>query len=348
MTPGKEQIVYALGDPVAVDIVAIERELEALWRTAHSEDGSAVLHAAAFNLVYVINMAADYGDAPEILRALTLADPSRALLLRIGDAQTPASQRAWVTAYCHRPAPDSQQICSEFIQVDITGNETEGVVSTLLSLRLPGLPTIFIWDASLPPAHPLLIALGSQADRVITALIPPCAPASSWTAFFSLQDDLGHKPLVTDLSESLIGAWQNEIAQLFDSHPNAIRDIQAIHLYYETLKIPSEILFLAAWAAEVLEWHDENITLQGTHPVLRFANGKSITFHRGQKATEDSLIEFVIKAQDDDITLRCPEPNSDNQIIELIKSQLRIWSPDRRRARTFERLRSWLKEMLFA
>ena len=64
--------VQALADPHEVDIAAIERELEALWRSAGDEDSS-VLRATAFNLVYVARKSAD--DPSELLAKLSLSHP---------------------------------------------------------------------------------------------------------------------------------------------------------------------------------------------------------------------------------------------------------------------------------
>ncbi len=338
--------VYPLADPTQVDVAAIERELEELWRgAAEATSGQGgVMHAAAFTLIFALRAETESGMAMELLSELAGAHPSRAILLKLGAASVPDAPRAWVTAYCHKPAPDSQQVCSEAIilEYDGTDADADAVASLLLSLRLAGLPLALIWDASLPAEHSLLAALRERVERVIVSVIPPCGPASLLETFFKLRDAFGTATVTTDLIESLIRPWRLAVARLFDAESAAA--IREVHLRYANPKIPAEMLLLAAWMASALEWEGEHFVLQGSEPVIRFANGRSIAFHGRQAAEANETIEFILESGR---MMRVDEPAGDNRLSSLLLLELQIWGHDPLREQYLARARSWLKEILF-
>jgi glucose-6-phosphate dehydrogenase assembly protein OpcA len=325
---------YALAEPALVDVAAIEQELEALWRAAaKKEDTDAVLRAAAFNLIFATSAATDEQETSELVARLATAHPSRAILLRVSDAEI--KQRAWVTAYCHRPAPNSPQICSEFIRFEANARDAEAVVSTVLALRLSGLPTVLIWDAMLPAPHLLLVALGKSCERLITMLLRPCAPATELKKFSSVEDAYAGKTVVTDLSETTLAAWQRVTAELFDGHGDRARDIAEIHLCEESVAVSADMLLLGAWLSTSLEWKTEG---KADAITWAFDGARKIVFH--MKSTE-TRIEFRFRVGEPPWI--CKEPTLEAQVVPLLLKQLEIWGRDPLREAYLQRAREWLE-----
>jgi glucose-6-phosphate dehydrogenase assembly protein OpcA len=341
---------YPLVEPRDVDVSAIERELEEIWRCcAEAEGGQAVMRAAAFTLIYAVRGAADGGMINDMLVELTLRHPSRAILLHLNDEAGEKAFRAWVTAYCHRPAPGAAPVCSDFVTLEACKQEPSAVVSTLLSLFRSGMPTVLAWDSSLPSDHPVLLKLGSELERVIVSAISPCAPASKLATLFALTDALGGKPIVTDLAESFVRPWQMAVAGLFDADPSAAQRISHIQLSYSGSKIPAEMLLLAAWMSVILGWKTQRITLHGHSPAIVFAGDHIISFATQSGPEAKEAVDFYMKsANGEETTLRCEEPSGENRLTELLHLQLQIWGRDPLRDESLHRARLWLKELLFS
>jgi glucose-6-phosphate dehydrogenase assembly protein OpcA len=340
-----ERTVNPLTQAVRVDVAAIERELEELWRSAAQTEGGAVLHAEAFTLIYALRDGSDGGTADELLADLTAAHPARSILLHLGDENAPDSEEAWVTASCHRASPADQRICSDYITLRTTGESYETVASTLMSLFLSGLPVVLIWDHSLPPDHPLLTMLGKRIERVILSVIPPCGPASSLHGFFEIVDRLGRNPLVTDLSECFLRSWQLAIAALFDADPTSTGNIRTIRLHYSGDKVPAEMLLLASWMSVALKWTPERVTLYGSHPALQFEGARVIEFCNEPTPEGEGYAELGLSGGE---IRRCEEPMGDNRLREMLLMQLDIWGRDPLREAGMKRARIWQRELLFS
>jgi len=344
-----QESAYPLAEPSPVEVTSIESQLEEIWRScAEAEGNNAVMRAAAFTLIFAARGTAQDLSIQDTLVQLTLRHPVRAILLCL-TAETDAHPlSAWVSVYCHRPSPSSSPVCSDLITLEAAGQDCSAIVSTLLALLLSGLPTVLIWDNSLPTDHPVLLRLGSQLERVIVSAIPPCSPASRLSALFKLKASLGAKPVVTDLAECLLLPWQSDIARLFDREPDAANRIHEIRISFAGDKIPSEMLLLAAWLSVVLKWTAQRITLHGHSPGILFAEDRMISFISQTDLSAKDHLEFHLNSPDGEAILRCEEPPGENRLTELLHLQLQIWGRDPVRGESLHRARLWLKELLFS
>jgi glucose-6-phosphate dehydrogenase assembly protein OpcA len=340
--------VFPLAEPTMVDVAGIERELEELWRANAEHEDHAVLRAAAFTLVYAMREISDGGAAAQMLAAITETHPARVILLQLGDPAAASSQQAWVTSYCHKPSGDSPPVCSDYVTLQSAGVSSALISSTILPLLLPGLPSLLVWDPSLPPTDNLLNALGKHMQRVVISVIPPCGPASKLSEFFQLADSLGERPVVTDLAESLMKPWRSAIASLFDADPASAMDIREIRMLYGESKIPAEMLLLAAWMSVLLGWKPERIILHGTHPAATFAGNRLIDFCTDASHRDREAIDFRLNRNGNETILRCDEPMGDNRLLTLLLNELNIWGRDPVRNESLLRARNWLKELLFS
>jgi len=339
---------YPLVEPSEIEVSAIESQLEEIWRSsAEAEGGNAVMRAAAFTLIYAVRGSAQDGVHRDLLVELTLRHPARAILLCLDEHSTASPIRSWVSVYCHRSSPSSSPVCNDIITLEATGLDCSAVVSTLLSLFISGLPTVLIWDNSMPSDHPILLELGPQLERVIVSAIPPCAPASKLSTLFRLTDALGEKPVVTDLCECFVQPWQAGVARLFDNAVSDVPLIREVRIGYGGNKIPVELLLLAAWLSVILKWKASRITLHGQSPNIVFDQDRTITFSGNPSdPNADQFVEFHFAGNDK--VMRCEEPMGENRVVELIHLQLQIWGRDPVRYESLRRARLWLKELLFS
>lgn len=339
---------HPAAEPTMVTVSAVESTLEQMWENAaHSTEGDdAMLHAAAFTLIYAADAAAAGDELRQFVSDLTLPHPARVILLLLDAAAQPAAPRAQVSVYCHRHAPASPQICSELITLEAAGADALAARSTLLALRLSGLPTVLIWDALLPADHPLLLSLGHQVDRLITNLYRPCAPAAALTRFFTLTDALSAKPLVTDLFFALLQPWRLAVADLFDRNLQYLDKIWEIHFRAHEPGVSAELLLLAGWLSTALGWRMSKTELADALPAIRFDGGRAILFGNGSPADDGSAIEFLLGTAERQRVLRCAEPVFDNRLMSLLTQQLRVWDRDPPLDAALSRVREWLRDPL--
>ena len=239
--------VFPLAPAAEVDVADIERELERLWReAARTDPAHSVLRAASFTLIYAAPETDGDDGTGSLLADLTYAHPARAILLRLAGDDAPRPLRAQVTVFCHRPSPSAPQICSEFIELHGSIRDLAPLQSVLLALRLSGLPTVLLWDSALRVEPAVLRVLAADVERVITAMIPPCAGAASLTSLLTLQQALGSDTLVTDAIESFLHPWQAAIAALFDSASLDARSIRRVRVFHSGSVVRAELALLAA------------------------------------------------------------------------------------------------------
>lgn len=332
MSTAPDSAVYALADPTEVDVAAIERELESLWRDAAKGEGTeSVTRATAFNLIYVTATGDD--EAASLLATLTLEHPSRSILLLLGSADAPSAQSAWVTAYCHRPNPSAPQICSEFISLECAGSATTYVASTLRSLMLGGLPTVIVWSAHIDIHHPLLMELGYDSNRVITAVVKPADRVSALNRIWNLHKLFGNHVVVSDVIWSALLPARSAIARALDN--KNVKDITELHFSHWS----AECAVIAAWIAAILNWTLVDSKHGHDHATLNFSGNKTMSF--ADKNSQQNSTSLAITFQNtEQVTIEIP--HSEAELTKLIDSELNVWSCDPVFEQTFDTLQQWL------
>jgi glucose-6-phosphate dehydrogenase assembly protein OpcA len=324
--------VYALADPTEVDIAAIERELESIWRDAAKSEGTeSVTRATAFNLVYVTS--ADDDAAANLLAKLTLDHPSRSILLLLGQPDEPAAQTAWVAAYCHRPNPNAPQICSEFISLECKGPAITHAASTLRSLMLGGLPTVIVWSSLVDIHHPLLTEFGYDSDRVITDVVQSSERVSAINRLWNIRRLFGAHVVVSDIIWSALLPTRMAIARAFD-----VRDATHVrHISFDTWSVDTAII--GAWLASSLNW-----TFVGTEKTsgathFSFAGERTISFIDSSATAGGSTLTLRSEIAE---AVTVDFIRAERTLVDLIGGELRIWSRDPIFDRTFDMLQEWL------
>jgi glucose-6-phosphate dehydrogenase assembly protein OpcA len=249
------------GEEQPVDVAAIERELEALWRAARDAgDGTrAVTRASALTLV-VPCTGNTVEEARRVVAELVGTHPARVLLLVSEPEAEPSSMTASVAAFCHRLGTEPRQICCELITLRARGAAREHLADAVLALLAPDLPVAVWWPSGVPDRSSLLERLAPLADRwlIDTAATRDTTALRQAAALFVPQG--GGEPLagtVHDLAWIRVLPWRELTAQFFD--PRAFRALlpELDLLEVRTLAcVPpdAEALLWIAWLMGRLGW----------------------------------------------------------------------------------------------
>lgn len=160
---------FTSGRPLAVDLAAVERELNVLWKTAGEAEGPAsVMRACALNLVVYDGRAGRPLDE-ETLRRVTMRHPCRVLVARVDDRRPAGPLETWVTALCHT-APGGNQVCCEQVTVVASARNARDFPGAVLPLTVGELPVFVWWRAPLPRTDEeiqILEQFVASADRLL-------------------------------------------------------------------------------------------------------------------------------------------------------------------------------------
>lgn len=255
MNPEKPRQTVPLAEPKRVDIEAIERELHGLWRDAaeaHAgEAGQDVIRACIGNLVAVVTEAR-LETAADVVDALTVQHPCRALVIVLDPAAPAAGLEASITARCHLPETGGKQVCCEQIVISARGDVADEVPALVLALLVADLPVFLWWDAGPSVESRLLDSLAGIADRVIIDS-RNLLDAEDLGLLAAARDRLPHTAF-GDLNWSRLTPWRELVAQAFDaaSHRPLLGRITGLRIAHGGDEIQS--LLLAGWVGSRLGW----------------------------------------------------------------------------------------------
>ncbi|NOK57468.1 MAG: glucose-6-phosphate dehydrogenase assembly protein OpcA [Chloroflexi bacterium AL-W] len=297
-----------LGTPTSIDVRAIERDLNALWKqTTNGPNGDetrAVTRVCVLNLVIGVHDNQTADQATEIVARLMTRHPNRAILVNT-KAQDEPLLDAWVQAHCQMPGPGRPQVCCEQITIDARGSAVTLAPGTVLPLLVPDLPVMFWWPRGEPFNDLLYTKLYRLADRLI---VDSATFADPGQGLVRLSEACGGSLPVSDLAWGRLTPVRELIAQFFDV-PAALSHLQEISRVNVAFTSTSQqrndmhqAVLLASWLASKLGWS----------PVAKTdANGHiAIEMQRGDRGTVVVALHPVDPSDDttgqtDSITLEC-------------------------------------------
>src|SRR5687768_8839429 len=139
---------FRRGEDQLVDILAIEKSLTELWRSANESTEHAITRAALWNVIAHTDNDEDKQFAGKVLAEVSAAIPQRSIVIRCspeGDSEI----SAWISANCHL-AGGEKQVCSEEISIVAGGEKTFFVPPLVDALLVPELPVAAWWIGDLP------------------------------------------------------------------------------------------------------------------------------------------------------------------------------------------------------
>ena len=128
----------------------ILKDLANLWietaAPAANVESSGVLRACAMTMIVIADETEDAQGIAETLAQLMKEHPSRAIVIRVRDCQTPCLE-ARVFAQCWKPFGSRQHICCEQIEITTSDSSLPDVPAVVLPLVVADLPVI-LWCRS--------------------------------------------------------------------------------------------------------------------------------------------------------------------------------------------------------
>ena len=156
--------------PQSINVAAIERELNALWKDAGSEDEhGGVTRSSVLNLLVYININGQNSSSEidEVLTEVTAAHPSRAILIVADREATDPELSAQVISRCTLPSATTRQVCCEQVTILAKGEQVNEVHSAVMPLLLSDLPVYLWWRAVPPLADKVFTRLAEMSSRVV-------------------------------------------------------------------------------------------------------------------------------------------------------------------------------------
>jgi glucose-6-phosphate dehydrogenase assembly protein OpcA len=232
----------------------ILHELSELWVSLGKQNGdesTGVLRACAMTLVVVAEAQEDAAEVGETLALLMRDHPSRAVVVRVRDAQAPELE-ARVFAQCWMPIGQRRQICCEQIEISTSNASLTDVPTVVLSLVVADLPVILWFRPLRLVTSPALRDLLSIATKTI---IDSAAFPDPQAALRQLARAAASGLLLGDLAWTRLTRWRESIAQIFEnptyfSHLPSITEVKIVH---PDPVPPVGVRYMAAWLRRCLE-----------------------------------------------------------------------------------------------
>ncbi|MEO7908314.1 MAG: glucose-6-phosphate dehydrogenase assembly protein OpcA [Roseiflexaceae bacterium] len=271
-----------LGERVQIDIRAIERELNDLWKQlaedANAEKQQTVTRTCVLNLIVVTGGGRAAEQATATVARLTERHPNRAFVISAAPNARKDVLDAWVQTHCQMPSPGRPQVCGEQITIEARGTAVDRVAGTLLPLLVPDVPVMLWWPRGEPADDPRFLKFANMVDRVIVDSATFAAPEAGLARLAALLNpdpsttsknteertehggQSGAGTTISDLSWSRLTPWRELTAQFFDAPALVphLAEITRVTVDYEArageAADRSQALLLVGWLAARLGW----------------------------------------------------------------------------------------------
>jgi glucose-6-phosphate dehydrogenase assembly protein OpcA len=284
-----------------IDIRAIERELNELWKhIGDGEDGrpqQPITRTRVLNLIVVTSGWRAADRATEVVAQLMARHPNRAIVVSATLGSTKDVLDAWVQTHCLSTGPGRPKVCGEQITIEARGPAVDRVPNTILPLLVPDVPVMLWWQRGEPFDDPRFAKFADLVDRVIVDSATFEAPEAGLA---SMAGRLGIETRISDLSWSRLTPWRELTAQFFDAPANVahLAEVTRVTVHYEAgVGQPvdrSQALLLVAWLAARLGWHVvAPLGAPGQGSALRLASaaGDEIAVELRQAAPKDDALD---------------------------------------------------------
>ncbi len=341
----------ALGERIHIDIRAIERELNDLWKqlaeNANGEKQQAVTRTCVLNLIVVTGGGRAAEHATATIARLTGRHPNRAFVISAAPNARKDVLDAWVQTHCQMPSPGRPQVCGEQITIEARGSAVDRVAGTLLPLLVPDVPVMLWWPRGEPVDDPRFLKFADMVDRVIIDSATFAAPEAGLARMAALLEHDGRQSgagtAISDLSWSRLTPWRELIAQFFDAHALVahLAEITRVTVDYEAragaVADRSQALLLVGWLAARLGWRTANPPIErpdGTTLHLASPTGAPIAVELRPAAPADDALDRLsalaiecrrarFKIARDD-TPDCAVARSEIEGMQLIQRKVRL------------------------
>jgi len=238
----------------AIDVGAIEKELNSLW-TDLGHDGEGVIRSCVLNLIILSRGNRPDSSLDESLIEITEKHPSRAILVLVDHADTTARLNAWVTSRCSLSQALSKQVCCEQISISASGpvlRESSSAVSSLILADLP----VYVWSRDrISINEPLFKRFADFCDRILVDSAGSTgANGTGLDEIVSYIRSTSRQTPLMDLNWSRLVTWRALAADFFDvadyrPHLDRLDAVEVRHL-----GDTPRAFYLVSWLATRLGW----------------------------------------------------------------------------------------------
>src|SRR5712664_535533 len=284
----------------------ILRELSELWVSFGKQNGdtsTGVLRACAMTLVVLAEAQEDSNEVGETLAALMREHPSRAVVVRVRDAQEPALE-ARVFAQCWMPFGQRRQICCEQIEISTSNSSLADVPAVILPLVVADLPVV-LWSRL-----PRLLSSPAFQDlaRIATkTIIDSAAFPEPRAALAQLARAAAAGSLLGDLAWTRLTRWRELIAQIFENpaYSSHLPSIAVVTIYHPGAAPGVGVWYMAAWLRLCLEragsnprvrWDPASQAGDGGIGRIEFSSGDPTVFSASVRKVEGAAAEVRVNA----------------------------------------------------
>ncbi|HKV84773.1 MAG TPA: glucose-6-phosphate dehydrogenase assembly protein OpcA [Ktedonobacterales bacterium] len=247
-----------------VDLDAVERELDNLWRETNTSvaasGGNAYSRNSVLTLVSFLPAGAQPDRIFEAIHRLSTSHPSRAVVVVANERQAEAGLRAAIGTYV---APEST-CYGEDILLEASGDAVAHLPGAVLPLIVSGLPAFLWWLGEPPWGTALLESLVDGVDRLIVDTSEMPRVERSLTALDDLMRRKKSRCAISDISWTAQAPWREITAQFFD--PANLRpyleQIERVVIEFaagdeDAPTNPSQAYLFAGWLSSRLNWQSE-------------------------------------------------------------------------------------------
>lgn len=243
-----------------VDTEKVESVLRRLWSEGRDAERG-VVRACMANVVVFAGTRALADLASAVIAQITSAHLVRAIVLISDESAEQSGVRAWLSAHCQMPKVSGLRVCCEQVMLEATGEAAERLPSAVLPLLVPDLPVVLWWMGDPPFGATVFEQLTEAADRLIVDANSFEEPTFSITRLASLIRRRSGQIAVSDLNWARLAAWQDQLAQAFDSVDTLpyLDRLDRMTIRYARVPgvgrpDPEEALLLAGWFLNRLGW----------------------------------------------------------------------------------------------
>jgi glucose-6-phosphate dehydrogenase assembly protein OpcA len=244
---------FARGEPIAVDVGEIERELGSLWQQASHDGGSgAVARAALWNLVIPARGRAALAKTKALVDAIAPAVPIRAITLCLDDAAGGDLSATIESNVVSQPDGRRVVYSEEISLLGPTGAEAH-FGAMVRALQVPGVRTATLWmDATMPST--LLVRELLPVTRRLIVDTASCAAPMHLQDLERLAARTQPRP-VADLGWLRLASFRLLFAGLFDP-PVGGAPLRAATKLLVRHRPGGDVsaLLIVAWLGQLLGW----------------------------------------------------------------------------------------------
>jgi len=254
-----------LGGAREANVAALASELDALWQSAGDADGrDAVTRACALTLL--INTESEEGasEVSNLVGALTLQNPCRALILVVKPNESPAGLSASISAVCQLPAPGVKQVCCEHVTLVARGERVHDLDKVVIPLMVSGLPVCLWWRTGRPLEFDYFGKILRFIDRVYVDSELYSNPESDLPSLSQSIVKSSSPATITDMNWARITPWRELASACFDAVERRpyLGRINQVRIEYraagaDTPPCLAQALLFTAWLGARLGWKPE-------------------------------------------------------------------------------------------